>query len=130
MRLLTMDELLELHRLVIAQSGGAAGVRDINAVDSALAQPRMTFGGADLYPTSVEKAAALGFSLVMNHPFVDGNKRTGHAAMETFLVLNGFEIAASDDEQECVVLDLAAGHIGREQFTEWLRAHLVERKSD
>ena len=81
----------------------APGVRDLNALDSALAQPRMTFGGADLYPTVVEKAAALGFSLVMNHPFVDGNKRIGHAAMETFLVLNGYEIIASADEQERVV---------------------------
>jgi death-on-curing protein len=130
MRRLTTDELLELHRLIIAQSGGASGVRDANALDSALAQPRMTFGGTDLYPTAVEKAAALGFSLVMNHPFVDGNKRTGHAAMETFLVLNGYEIAASDDEQERVVLDLAAGRLERAEFTEWLRAHLVDRKTD
>jgi death-on-curing protein len=63
----------------------------------------------------------------MNHPFVDGNKRIGHAAMEAFLVLNGFEIEATIDEQERVVLDLAAGPLGREPFTEWLRAHLVER---
>ena len=129
MRHLTTDEVLELHRLVIAQSGGGSGVRDPNALDSALAQPRMTFGGADLYPTAVEKAAALGFSLVMNHPFVDGNKRIGHAAMETFLVLNGYEIIAADDEQERVVLDLAAGRLGRGEFTEWLRAHLVERRT-
>jgi prophage maintenance system killer protein len=73
----------------------------------------MTFGGDDLYPTVVEKAAALGFLPVMNHPFVDGNKRIGHAAMETFLVLNGYEIAASADEQERVVLDLTAGHLER-----------------
>ncbi len=105
MRYLTLEEVLELHRLVILQSDGATGIRDVNALDSAVAQPRMTFGGADLYPTPVEKAAALGFSLVMNHPFVDGNKRVGHAAMETFLVLNGFEIEAAIDEQERVVLE-------------------------
>ena len=80
MRYLTIEEVLELHRLVITQSGGGSGVRDPNALDSALAQPRMTFGGVNLYPTAVEKAAALGFALVMNHPFVDGNKRIGHAA--------------------------------------------------
>jgi death-on-curing protein len=129
MRYLTTEEVLELHRLVITQSGGASGVRDPYALDSALAQPRMTFGGVDLYPTAVEKAAALGFSLVMNHPFVDGNKRIGHAAMETFLVLNGYEIVASADEQERVVLNLAAGRLGREEFIEWLRAHLVERRT-
>ncbi len=127
MRYLTTDEVLELHRLVIAQSGGGSGVRDPNALDSAVAQPRMTFGGVDLYPTTAEKAAALGFSLIMNHPFVDGNKRIGHAAMESFLVLKGYEIFASADEQERVVLDLAAGRLGRDEFTEWLSAHLGER---
>jgi death on curing protein len=67
----------------------------------------MTFGGEDLYPSLLEKAAALGFSIIMNHPFVDEHKRTGHAAMETFLVLNGMEINASVDEQECLVLAIA-----------------------
>ena len=129
MRYLTIEEVLELHRLVITQSGGGSGVRDPNAQDSALAHPRMTFGGVNLYPTAVEKAAALGFSLVMNHPFVDGNKRIGHAAMETFLVLNGYEIVASTDEQERVMLDLAAGRLGRAEFTEWLRAHITERQT-
>jgi len=69
----------------------------------------MTLAGSDLYPTLAEKAAALCFSLVGNHPFVDGNKRVGHATMETFLVLNGTEIDASVGEQERVMLDLAAG---------------------
>ena len=118
MRYLTIEEVLELHRLVITQSGGGSGVRDPNALDSALAQPRMTFGGVNLYPTAVEKAAALGYSLVMNHPFVDGNKRIGHAAMETFLVLNGYEVVASTDEQERVMLDLAACRLGRAELTE------------
>ena len=69
------------------------------------------------------------FALVMNHPFVDGNKRIGHAAMETFLVLNGYEIVASTDVQKRVMLDLAAGRLGRAEFTEWLRAHLAERQT-
>ena len=73
----------------------------------------------------MEKAAALGFSLVMNHPFLDGNKRVGHAAVETFLVLNGHEIDAKADEQEQVVLRLAAGAFGRQDLTEWLRVHIV-----
>ncbi|MEL6935635.1 MAG: type II toxin-antitoxin system death-on-curing family toxin, partial [Cyanobacteria bacterium J06607_17] len=73
-----------------------------------------------LYLSTLDKAAALGFSLVMNHPFVDGNKRTGHAAMEIFLVLNDLEIAATVDEQEAVVLSLAEGSLDRETFTKWL----------
>ena len=84
----------------------------------------MTFAGEDLYPTIVDKAAALGFSLVMNHPFVDGNKRIGHAAMETFLVLNRLEINASVDEQERVILQLASSEIEREEFLEWLKQNV------
>jgi death-on-curing protein len=127
MRYLTLNEVLDLYQQVMEQSGGAVGIRDLNALESALAQPRMTFGGQELYPTVVEKASALGFSLVMNHPFVDGNKRIGHAAMETFLVLNGFEINASVDEQERVILQLAASELDRDEFTKWLHAHITER---
>jgi death-on-curing protein len=128
MRFLTLKELIELHRRLIEQSGGSPGIRDLGLLESALAQPRMTFGGEDLYPTVVEKASALGFSLIKNHPFVDGNKRAGHAAMEIFLVLNGHEIDAEVDEQERVILRLAAGEVGREEFTEWLRRHVAERQ--
>ncbi len=77
MRFPTLIEVLELHRRVIEQSGGAFGIRDVGLLESAIAQPRMTFGGKDLYPSLLEKAAALGFSIIMNHPFVDGNTRTG-----------------------------------------------------
>src|SRR3954462_2079407 len=129
MRYLTLGEVLLLHARVLERSGGGRGLRDLGALQSALAQPTMTFGDRDLYPSVETKAAALAYSLVMNHPFVDGNKRIGHAAMEVFLVLNGYEIVASADEQERVVLDLAAGRLGRESFTGWLRAHLVERRT-
>lgn len=98
----------------------------IGALKSAVSQPLMTFGGTDLYSTLVEKAAALAFSLVMNHPFMDANKRVGHAAMETFLILNGFEVSADVNEQERAILALAAGRLAREAFTEWLRMHVVE----
>ena len=127
MRYLALNEVLALHGQVMAQSGGAVGILNLPALESALAQPRMTFGGDDLYPTLVEKAAALGYSLIQNHPFVDGNKRTGHAAMEVFLVLNGFEIQAAVDVQERVMLQVAAGEMTREEFTDWLRAHVVAK---
>lgn len=81
-RYLTFAEVLELHQSVLEQWGGASGIRDINALESAIAQPRQSFGGADLYPDLASKAAALCFSLVLNHPFIDGNKQIGHAAME------------------------------------------------
>ncbi len=127
MRYLTLSDLLLLHRRIIEQSGGSTKIHDIGALESALAQPRMTFLGKDLYPTTVEKAAALGFSLVMNHPFADGNKRLGHAAMEVFLYLNGCQIQAPVDEQEQAILQLAAGEIGHSEFTRWLRTRVVER---
>ncbi len=127
MRYLTLIEVLELHRRIMEQSGGALGVRDLGLLESAIAQPRMTFGGEELYPSLPEKSAALGISLIMNHPFVDGNKRAGHAAMETFLVLNGMEINASVDEQERVVLEIASGKLGRETFAEWFQQNTTNR---
>ena len=120
-RYLRLIEVLELHRRILEQSGGALGIRDMGLLESAIAQPRMTFGSEDLYPSLLEKAAALGFSLIMNHPFVDGNKRTGHAATEIFLVLNGVEINASVDEQERIVLAIASGKQEREALVEWLQ---------
>ena len=125
MRYLTLGEVLHLYHRIMEQSGGAVGILSIAALESALAQPRMTFGGEELYPTVIEKAASLGYSLVMNHPFVDGNKRTGHAATEVFLVLNGFEIRADVGRQEQVILRMAAGEVRRKEFTAWLREHIV-----
>jgi len=122
---LTADEVVRLQQAVIARSGGLPGVEDRGLIESAVAQPRMTFGGADLYPGLVEKAAALGYSLACNHGFEDGNKRIGHAAMEVFLVLNGHEIAAPVDEQESVFLRLAAGQMSRDELTEWVRRYVV-----
>ena len=124
MRYLTLGEVVELHRRLLEMTGGAPGIRDLSALDSAIAQPKATFGGVDLYPTLVEKAAALCFSLVRNHQFVDGNKRVGHAATETFLVLNGATIDAPVEDEEHLMLDLAAGRIDRTRLTDWLGHHL------
>ena len=124
-RYLTFAEVLELHQSVLERWGGAGGIRDINALESALAQPRQSFGDADLYPDLSSKAAALCFSLVLNHPFIDGNKRIGHAAMEVFLLVNGYELRAPVDEQERIVLDLAAGQLSRDAFLEWVKHHIT-----
>lgn len=110
---------------MIARSGGGTGILEVGKIESAVAQPRMTFGGVELCPTVVEKAAALGFSLACNHGFVDGNKRIGHAAMEPFLVLNGHELTAGVDEQEDMFLRLADHKVGRDEFTEWVRRYVA-----
>jgi len=124
-RYLSVNEVLELHNRVMQASGGSLGLLDLGALESAVAQPRMVFADEELYPTLPEKTAALGFSLIQNHPFVDGNKRTGHAALETFLVLNGHEIKAAVDDQQTVLLQVAAGEMKREAFLVWLRAHIA-----
>jgi len=125
MRYLSLREILELHDKIIDVSGGARGIRDIRTLESSINQPRLTFNQTDLYPDVVSKAAALCFFLVMNHPFIDGNKRVGHAAMETFLILNGFDIEASVDEQEPIILELASGELTREILTAWLNDHVT-----
>jgi death on curing protein len=125
-RYLSLAEVLDLHRLVISQAGGAERVLNLGALESAIAQPRVTFEGRDLHPSIADKAAALCHSLILNHPFLDGNKRVGHAAMETFLMLNGYEVGASVDESERLVLDVASGHVSREQLAEWLKKHLAK----
>jgi death-on-curing protein len=124
MRYLTIAEVLETYQRVMQQSGGLVGIRDLGALESAIAQPYMTFGGNELYPSLTEKAAALGFSLIQNHPFADGNKRTGHAAMETFLILNNHSINASIQEQVEIILSVASSKLNREDFTEWLSEHI------
>lgn len=95
-------------------------------MEAALAQPRATFDGADLYPDLIAKACALCFGLVRGHAFVDGNKRIGHAAMELFLLLNGARLVASVDEQEKLILDLAAGLLSREHLEAWVRSHAID----
>ncbi len=124
MRYLTLAEIVDLHRLIAEATGGASGIRDLAALESAIAQPKATFDQTDLYPTLADKAAILCFSIVQGHPFVDGNKRTGHAAMATFLLLNGTEIDATVDEQEKIMLSLASGQMNRQTLTEWLNQHL------
>jgi len=125
MRYLTPDEVRRLHELVIDRSGGGHGLLDIGKLEAAIAQPQMTWGGEDLYPSLHEKAAALAFSLCQSHAFVDGNKRIAHAALEAFLICNGFELEASVDEQERLFTELASGLVPREAFTAWVHGHLI-----
>jgi death-on-curing protein len=127
MRYLTLGEVLDLFRQIMDLTGGRVAVRDIAGLESAIAQPRQTFGGRELYPSLAEKAGALGHSLVQNHPFVDGNKRTAHAAMEVFLLLNGHEIVASIDEQERVMLDVASAKMDRAEFIRWVSSHVAPK---
>ncbi len=125
MRYLKLKRVPALHQMVIERSGGSHGLRDKGALESSLAQPKMTFDQIDLYPTLADKAAALAYSLIQNHPFIDGNKRIGHAALEEMLMRNGYEISAPVDEQEQIILEVASSQRSREDFTEWVAGKLV-----
>lgn len=127
MRYLSLEQVIEIQRRVIERTGGGHGIRDAGALASAIAQPAVTFDRVDLYPTLAEKAAAIAHAIVQNHPFIDGNKRTGHAAMEILLLLNGYEISASVDEQEAFFLNVAAGRVERAELAAWIGQRMVAR---
>jgi death-on-curing protein len=125
---LSLEQVLDLHRLQIRRFGGSAGLRDRGALESALARPQMTFGGEDLYPTIADKAAALMHSLVMNHPFVDGNKRAGAHAGILFLLTNEMEPVFSATELTDVTLAVARGELSAEALAIWLRQRSRQRE--
>lgn len=124
---LTLIETLELHKEIINRfGGGGLGIRSYSMLDSALNQPKMVFGGEELYPSLIDKTTALGFSMLKNHPFIDGNKRIAHAAMQAFLILNGYIIKASVGQQESLIIDLASSSIDRDTLKEWLSLNTVQ----
>ena len=120
---LTKKQLLLLHEELITETGGSAGIRDEGLLDSALAAPFQSFEGHIPYPSLQQKAARLGYGLVKDHPFVDGNKRIAAHAMLVFLALNGIEIDYTQEELADTFLDLAAGKIGFEELLQWVLAH-------
>ncbi len=124
---LSVEQIFLIHQAQIEKFGGARGLRDVGPLESAAARPAMTFGGDDLYPDLPAKAAALMHSLVMNHPFVDGNKRVGAAAAELFFLLNGWQVDATDAEFEKVTLAVARGEMEVEPLTIWFRQRISRR---
>ena len=121
---LTKQQVILLHRDVIAQSGGSPEIRDEGLLESALNAPFQTFAGIELYPTIIDKVAQLGYSLIKNHAFVDGNKRIGTHVMLVFLMLNGIDVDYEDEELTRLILGVAAGEISSEQLLAWLQAHI------
>lgn len=120
---LTAAQVLFIHARLIAETGGATGIRDLGLLEAAVARPKATFDGKDLYPEIVTKAAALMASLVRNHPFIDGNKRVGVAAAGIFLQQNGRRLVATNAEIEALALSVAKGALTVDQIPEWLGQH-------
>ena len=116
-KFLSLDEVLELHADQISSFGGTPGVRDEGLLESALAQPQATFGGQFLHPTISEQAAAYLYHIAMNHPFIDGNKRTAFAVTDTFLRLNGCTLNLTDDRAYDLVMRVARGTMTKEELS-------------
>ena len=123
MRYLTPEQVLFIHARLLAETGGEHGIRDLGLLQSAVARPQAVFDGSELYPDIPQKAAALLESLINNHSFVDGNKRTGITAAAMFLKINNHTLTASNQEVESFVLSIASGEQTFDAVTEWLKSH-------
>lgn len=119
----TKEKVLLLHQLMAEATGGDVGLRDEALLESAIENIYATFDGVELYPSKEEKAAQLGFSLISNHAFVDGNKRIGMYLMLSFLELNGIRIAATNDEVAKLGLDVAGGMADSRDILKWIKEH-------
>ena len=117
------EKVLLLHQMIAEATGGSIGVRDEGLLESALESAYASFGGQDFYPTKEEKGARLGYALISNHAFVDGNKRIGTYIMLTFLEMNGIRIQCTDEELVHVGLSVADGSMKYEELLQWVRDH-------
>ncbi len=117
------EKVLLLQQLVIESSGGSAGVRDFGLLDSAIESAYQTFDGVELYPTKEEKGARLGYNLVSNHAFIDGNKRIGLLVMLSFLAINGINLKYTDEDLVLIGFSLADGKMTYEELLNWIKEH-------
>ena len=124
MKVLSKRQILMLHSTLVAQSGGMDGLRDEGLLESAINTPLQTFAGQELYPTVLEKAARLGYGLIHNHPFLDGNKRIGAHAMLVFLDINNITLSYEDDDLIAAILRVASGDMDEGELLEWLKMHI------
>lgn len=125
MKKLTKEQILMLHNELIRETGGSGGLRDEGLLDSALNAPFQGFGDVDSFPSLQQKGARLGYGLICNHAFVDGNKRIGAHAMLLFLSLNGIELEYTQNELSDMILDVAAGNLRFKDMVKWIIKHQV-----
>jgi death-on-curing protein len=121
---LTLDVVLAIHDDMIERYGGSHGIRDLGLIQSAFVRPQASFGGEDLYPTVLDKAAALFHSLIFNHAFMDGNKRTSITATARFLYINGYELIAEKEEFVAFPLRVENKHLNLEEIGKCLKEHV------
>jgi len=121
--MITFSEVEKIHQILIDHFGGISGIRDVAGLKSALDRPFQTFDEIELYPTITEKAASILESILNNHPFVDGNKRTGYTVARIFLLQNGMDISATEQEKYDFILGIASGDIKFDEIVYWLKIH-------
>lgn len=126
-RFITLAEIIEINFDQVASFGGTPGVRDEGLLESAISQPQATFGGEYLHSTIYAQAAAYLYHIAMNHPFIDGNKRTAFAAMDTFLLLNGYALNLTDEQAYAMVIQVARGMMSNEELTDSLEKCVVKQ---
>jgi death-on-curing protein len=124
--MISFEDAEQIHDILIKKYGGTMGTRDERSLRSALIRPFQTFEDVDLYPDILSKAAALIESLISNHPFLDGNKRTGYVLMRLFLISNKMDIDATEDEKYEFVMNIAAGHTNYDKVLDWLKSNVIK----
>ena len=127
--MISVEDVEELHRILIKNFGGAYGIRDKASLESAISRPFQTFDNKDLYPSVIEKAASLIESILINHPFIDGNKRTGYALLRLFLLNSGFDITASKDNKYEFVINIASGTLKYDGIVSWLSLNTIKKNA-
>jgi len=125
MIILTTNEVIIMHDKLIAATGGSPGLRDMGLLESAVQGCAQTFGGEDIYPTVIEKAARMAYTICKNHPFIDGNKRVAVTAMLVILRMNDVPISFSQQDLISLGLSIADGSIDYEDIIDWVNVHLV-----
>jgi death-on-curing protein len=121
--MISLKEVRGIHKILIDNFGGSHGIRDLSALESALVHPYQTFDGKELYETTLQKAAALLESILINHVFIDGNKRTGYTLLRLYLLNNNIDIKATQDEKYNFIIAVASGQLHLKQINEWLASH-------
>ncbi len=123
--MISIEEAIQIHEILIQQFGGARGIRDRALLQSALIRPFQQFGGTELYPSPEEKAAAILESIIVNHPFIDGNKRIGYVLMKLIILEAGFQITADHIELFDFIIKVASGKLEIKQITSWIEDHVI-----
>lgn len=121
---ITLEQIIELHTLVIKRSGGLDGIRDKGSLESAIAAPLQSFGGQDLFPGEIEKIARLGYGLSSNHAFVDGNKRIGALATQLLLQWNGYHLSLRENELSDMFIAIADGRATAQDLLNWIKSKI------